>query len=133
LGYRYTNLKCPMLEIQPAGWVAVFIQVDVRNDQLLIVFRGKLASTISYQGFWPFSVPLSNIPYVSLCCAVQLTFEHCRQFNLEWKLQKILDLYPEVTSQPWFDTTFQKFGFEQMGYSPVVWKPPYNITLSTGI
>lgn len=131
--FRYTNLKCPSLVLQPSGIYVVFISLDVQNDQAYLVFRKRLAETISYQGFWPFATVLSDIPYLSLVCGIELSFEYARQFNFAWKLDRILMKYPELTSQPGFQERFQKFGFEVMGYSPTVWKPPYRIELSTGI
>jgi hypothetical protein len=128
--FRYTDLKCPEIAIMPSGLHAVFIACDLRQDTLLLVFRKKLVSTISYDGFYPFSVGIQDIAYQSLTVGIWLSLQYAIQFNLPWRLNELLKAYPDVTSRPGFDILFQKFGFEQLGYSPAVWKPPYNITNS---
>jgi hypothetical protein len=127
--YEYIDqLKCPSISIQPEGISAVFFNVDPSQESIYILYRKRLETNISYQGFYPFGAPANNIPLLSLYCAIALSLEIQQQYGWDWCLPAILKKYPEFDlDDPCFTAEFQRFGFEVMGFSPVVWKPPYNI------
>lgn len=125
--YQWIDLPCPTFALEPIGIYAVLIDFDESTNSVFMAFRKRLETNLSYQGFYPFGLPASDLAMVSLCCAVDLTFEYCRQMNVPWSLPAVLAKYPDVKIDDCFVADFQRFGFEVLGYDPVTWSPPYQI------
>ena len=127
--YTYTDLPCPSISTENPEISAVFIDHNDVTDTVFMVFRRSLDTpTLTHIGFWPFGTNMSDIPMISLYCALYLTLEWDRTYRNEWSMQAILRKYPDVSiSDCCKYRDFQRFGFEVLGYDPQVFQTPYNI------
>lgn len=127
--YEYTDLrKCSDISLQPSGILAVFVDYDITSDTTYMVFRKSMVSQDTYAGFWPFPAMSAPVNLLSLYVAIYLTLEFTTQFSREWSLPAVLKKYPDVDLDDQCNMeNFQRYGFEVLGFSPVVWHQPFNI------